>query len=198
MSNGPKFSAASCLAVLRELLPDLRPQCAALQDESMKPAIKCCGSLRRGEAMAGDIDLVYISKTGDACPPGELIPMPGQSLVANAIDQLVLAGVLAYRQKADGSLTNGKWIKLCVHVASGIPVDFYAATHFSFWNLVLCRTGSMQNNIRLADAAKAKGWKWATGGQSPGFEDGFKKIQILSEEHAFDLLGLPYLTPQQR
>lgn len=161
-------------------------------------ALKICGSLRRRTADVGDIDIVYLSKIGEAAPPGELLPMPGQDLVAAEIRNLVSSGMLAYRKNRAGNTTDGQWIKFLVHVPTGIPVDFYRAQHKSFWNLVLCRTGSEGHNIRLAARAQSRGLKWTPTAKDPGFMDGWTPIQIMSEEHAYEILGLDFLQPYQR
>jgi DNA polymerase/3'-5' exonuclease PolX len=80
-------------------------------------------------------------------------------------------------------------------VASGIPVDFFAATLPTWATLLVCRTGSAEMNTRICMAAQAKRWKW-----SPyrGFETPGGLIRPESEQHLFSLVGLPYLEPWQR
>ena len=194
------FPRAEALAMLKaDILPWMRPLCqSTFYEGSDIPALLVCGSLRRKCPEVGDCDLVFISKRGRACQPGELIESDNQCLISAKIMELVTTGVLKFRKKKDGSEMNGEWNKMCEHVATGIPVDFYAATHFSFWNLVLCRTGSKEHNIKIAQRATELGWKWSPTAKSPGFSNGFKNIQILDERHAFQLLGMDYVPPESR
>ncbi len=54
----------------------------------------------------------------------------------------------------------GEKNKLAVHVASGVPVDLFAATEANWFNYLVCRTGPGESNIAIASAAKAMGWQW--------------------------------------
>lgn len=49
----------------------------------------------------------------------------------------------------------GEKNKLAVHVRTGIPVDFFAATEANWWNYLVCRTGGEQNNIAIASHLSA-------------------------------------------
>jgi len=89
------------------------------------------------------------------------------------------------------------WCMLAVHVGSGIPVDFFTATEENWFNYLVCRTGSAENNIEIAKAAQAKGWMWQPYGK--GFIDKSGEWhQPKSEEEVFTLVGLPYLAPKDR
>jgi DNA polymerase/3'-5' exonuclease PolX len=88
--------------------------------------------------------------------------------------------------------------KLAVHVASGIGIDFFEATKRNFWTVLVCRTGSAESNMRVCQAAEARGLKW-----NPylGFEDrrtGELLFVPESEEAVFTHVGLPYLEPSKR
>lgn len=195
-----RYPRDTALGAAADICNALKAHCLLIDQgtDTQTRGLKVCGSLRRRCPDVGDIDIVYLPRIGEAAPPGELLPQPGQDLVAAQILQLVRERVLAYRPSKAGHITNGQWIKFFVHVKTGIPVDFYRAQHKSFWNLVLCRTGSMQHNIRLASAAQAKGWKWTPTAKDSGFMDSWTPIQIMSEEHAFELLGLDFLQPYER
>ena len=152
-----RYPAELALEVLRkDILPGIRHLCSTMNagsDEACE-AIKICGSLRRGLKEVGDIDIVYVNRYDHAAAIGELLPLPNQPLVDLAIEDMVRKGTLIYRQSKAGHETNGQWIKLLAHKETQIPVDFYAAKHESFWNLVLQRTGSKEHNITLANARR--------------------------------------------
>lgn len=193
-----RFAAEKCLGLLRrEILPLIREHCACTA--AGVPWLKVCGSLRRGLPAAGDIDIVFISSRGSAVPPGELLPQPNQWLVHAAIHAAVQAGVLAWKRKKDGSQAAGEDVMQTVHVGTGIPVDFYRATFDSWWNVILCRTGSMEHNRRMAQRAIEVGWKWRPSARHPGFENpAGRLIKIESEEHFYRFLGLKHFSPHER
>ncbi|MEQ1842767.1 MAG: DNA polymerase III, partial [Verrucomicrobiales bacterium] len=59
-----------------------------------------------------------------------------------------------------------------------------------------CRTGPGSSNIRIAEAARARGMKWNPYGC--GFTHGAKTIVMTSEREVFTTVGLPYLAPEDR
>ena len=196
--SSQRFAAEQCLALLRrEILPLIRENCEHTADG--KPWMKVCGSLRRGLADAGDIDIVFISAKGAAVPQGELLPQPNQWLVHAAIHQAVREGTLEWKRKKDGSTAAGEDVMQTIHAATRIPVDFYRATPNSWWNVILCRTGSMEHNRRMAQRAIEVGWKWRPSARHPGFENPAGRIiKIESDEHFYRFLGLKHLLPHER
>lgn len=86
--------------------------------------------------------------------------------------------------------------KLLRHVESGIPVDLFATTEASWWNYLVCRTGGAQTNVRICNAAIAKGWNWAPYGA--GFKTREGLVPVHSEREVFEAVGLKYLEPEER
>lgn len=79
----------------------------------------------------------------------------------------------------------------------GIQVDFYYATPATWGTLVLIRTGSQKNNMRLCELAKRKGWQLKASGE--GLIDGAgTRLASDREEDIFSALGLKYIPPEQR
>lgn len=184
----PKFPRAAALAVARELVAPLR----AITEPNR---LICAGSLRRRKDRVGDVELLYIPRL--VSEPDGLFDTRQVSLVDHLLDELVRAGVLAKRLNTLGSEIWGEKNKLAVHVASGIPVDFFAASEANWFNYLVCRTGSAENNVRIASAAKAKGWQWNPYGA--GFTDqSGTVVPVRSEREVFDLVGLDYLEPWER
>lgn len=200
MSSKVQYPRELIDKIWAELHPLLAPFCQTVYigNDEEELGLKLCGSHRRGKQNCGDMDIVYVSKQGPACPAGELIPQENQILADLVIGNLIQTGVLDYRRNVRGVSTYGVWNKLMLHVATGVPIDFYRATPASYSNLVLCRTGSAEHNIILADAAIAKGWKWQPTAKFPGFQDGYVQIPIDNDRHAFELLGLDYKSPEER
>jgi len=110
----------------------------------------------------------------------------------------IKAGVITKRVGPQGGQSWGPSNKLAVHTTSGIGLDFFAANKSSFWTLLVCRTGSMESNTRVASAAIKMGQTW---NMYRGFEDRVTGNLLFvpeSEEALFNHVGLPYLPPKDR
>jgi len=127
------------------------------------------GSLRRRRPVVNDIDLV-------------LVPQ----------DRYAVDGILTRLGKVKMS-----GLKLTRVEMDSISLDVYYATPETFPTLLLIRTGSVENNIRLCTLAKKKGWHLAANGDGLFNEKG-KRIAGDSEESIYEALGLPYREPWQR
>lgn len=208
MSSKTKFPTAAALAVVRELMPLLMPQCVPGGPDG-KPWFKVAGSLRRKKPEVGDIEIVYISAFGEV--PDGLFTRDG-NLFDAALEGLITNGVLAMRRNVNGGTAWGPSNKLAVHVASGIPIDFFSTTVPDFWSYLVCRTGSHENNIRIATAAHERGLKWlptrggmqvlntALAGHALNRRDLHtgQVLRVMSEQDVYAFAGLPYLEPQAR
>lgn len=180
-----KYPRSAALAVAKELC-DLQRLCDRLI---------CAGSLRRRKLEVGDVEILYIPKF--ATVPDGLFDQKRVSLVDVALDEMLKAGIIAKRRNVNGSEMWGEKNKLAVHVASGIPVDFFATTEASWFNYLVCRTGGAENNRQIAMAANNKGWTWNPYGG--GFTDEHGQIvPVKSEQDVFVLVGLPYREPWER
>ena len=80
---------------------------------------------------------------------------------------------------------------------NGIQIDLYYATPEAWATLLLIRTGSKENNIRLAMLAKKKGWHLAASGDGLFNEKG-QRVAGGSEESIYEALELPYQEPWER
>lgn len=182
----PRFPRAIAQAVAEELIAALAPACERIQ---------YAGSLRREKPTVGDVELLFIPRIG-LVPDGlfDLRPVPATDAV---LDALLGANIIARRRNVRGAEMWGAKNKLAVHVASGIPVDLFAATPENWFNYLVCRTGPMESNVAIATAAQARGWKWNPYG--PGFTD-HRGVTIAagSERDVFALAGLPFAEPPQR
>lgn len=186
-----RFPFAEALAVAKVLAAELKPLCSRLL---------ICGSLRRRRPDVGDIELVYIPRTEERPGPPDLFGFRKEmrvNLVDERLDSLLTTSVLSRRLNIQDHATWGARIKLAVHVASGIPVDLFASTEAGWWSYVVCRTGPKTSNIRICNAALAKGWTWHP--FEGHFTDSFQcNVPITCEKDAFYLVGLPYDEPKER
>lgn len=182
-----KFARAAAIEVARELLPLIEPK---------SERVMVAGSLRRRKAMVGDVEILFIPKTMPGPRTDLLLPPEEVSRVDAVLDELIGRGILAKRLSVRGTPAWGPKNKLAVHVASGIPVDFFATTAANWWNYVVCRTGGPRSNIAICNAARAKGWKWRP--YRDGFTCGDQVHTVGSEREVFEFVGLAYLKPEDR
>ena len=157
-------------SVARELVEELKP--FSLQ-------IEVAGSIRRKRPEVHDIDIVmvpdfhYLNRNrGFGHDMRKVIP-----------------------EIADTVVLNGP--KLARFTYHGADVDLYYATPETFTTLLLIRTGSKDNNIRLCAAAKRRGWKLRANGEGL-FDERGRRIASLSEGEIYRLLRLPYQPPEKR
>lgn len=134
------------------------------------------GSIRRLRPVVHDIDLVF--KRGECQSP------------------LFLRRRLEH--KTGISLQLLRWgEKLAAIIYCGVPIDLYFSTPETFNTLLLIRTGSKENNIRLCSIAKARGWKLHASGDGLFNERG-ERIAGDSERSIYDALGVPWQEPWER
>lgn len=170
------FPAEVARAVARKIVEELRPAC---------DRIEIAGSLRRGNPAVHDIDLVLLPKAS-----ADEFSLGGSTPLEKLLEHLVERGSLA-------SVRGGDKVKCFVATKTGIPVDLYVAGHETWGTLLLIRTRSKEHNISLAQRAKELGMKLRASGD--GIEDGHGNLlKVDAEEDVFRILGLPYLTPEDR
>jgi DNA polymerase (family 10) len=135
--------------------------------------IEIAGSIRRAKPVVNDIDIVLIEK-------------PDAALVMSSL--LFGMGIVKM---------NGPEIKRVYLPEDNITVDIYIATPATWATLLLIRTGSKENNIRLCSLARRRGWHLeASGG---GLFDGEgNRIAGDTEESIYQSLGVSYQEPQDR
>ncbi|MBA7511356.1 DNA polymerase/3'-5' exonuclease PolX [subsurface metagenome] len=131
--------------------------------------IEVAGSVRRRKPWVNDVDLVVV--------PHDLW---------NLHHEIMGLGTM----KMSGS-------KIMRVMVGDVQVDIYVASEETWATLLLIRTGSKENNIRLASLAKRKGWHLAASGDGLFNEKG-ERIAGDSEQSLFEALGLPYKEPWER
>lgn len=190
MTTKPKFPRADAIAAAREIL-----QCF------IADRVIIAGSLRRRKPFVGDIEILYIPKLDTFPDPDDLLRE--RSITRNLSDLSITdvmirqLRILRPRENVLGATTWGVKNKLAIHIASGIPVDFFATTACAWSNYLVCRTGPAENNVRIATAAQNKGWKWHPYAQ--GFTNATGRLVPVHSEHdVFTLVDLPYLEPWER
>jgi DNA polymerase/3'-5' exonuclease PolX len=187
-----KFPRAAALDVARALCEALKP---------CTERLIVAGSLRRRKPEVGDVEILYVARSGMLTPPGEIFARMC-NLVDEEISRLESAGVLERRRNVNGSEMFGPRNKLMIHKTTGLPVDLFAASPENWWNYLVCRTGPADSNTRICMAAQQRGWKWNPYGS--GFSRGGplagepETYEVESEEDVFRFVGLPYAEPWER
>lgn len=180
-----RWPRADALRVAGELSELLGPVCER---------VAVAGSLRRGKALVGDVEILYIPRY--EARAFDMFTDRMEDLAAERIGELVRDGVLFKRPSKTGSFSWGEKNKLAVHSRTGIPVDLFAATEANWWNYLVCRTGPAESNMRVAMAAQERGWKWNPYGA--GFTRGLEVRRMGSEEEVFRFAGLPFMEAEGR
>jgi len=131
--------------------------------------IEVAGSIRRKKAFVRDVDLV-------------LIPSDPWNLLHE------LKGLGPMRMHG-GKIMRG--------TVGSTQIDCYVADEDTWATLLLIRTGSAENNIRLATLAKKKNWRLAASGDGLFNEKG-ERVAGDTEESIYAFLGLKYQEPWER
>ncbi len=135
--------------------------------------IEVAGSIRRRRPRVRDIDMVAIPKD-----------------YYNFYQELKRLGNM--------NMSGQKILRVTVASPAGpIPLDVYVATAENWATLLLIRTGSTENNIRLCTRAQNMGWQLHANGDGLFNERG-ERIAGDSEESIYQALGLPYKEPWER
>ena len=131
--------------------------------------IEVAGSIRRRKEWVNDIDLVLI--------PSDLWNLHHE---IRGLGQVRMSG--------------GKIMRV---MGGSVQVDLYFAAEETWATLLLIRTGSAENNIRLATLAKKRGWHLAASGDGL-FDENGQRIAGDSEESIYKALHVPWQEPWER
>ncbi len=131
--------------------------------------IMVAGSVRRKKPLVNDIDLVLV--------PDDLWNLNAELM---KLGQLKMSGP-----------------KIMRFMIGNVQLDIYVADEKTWATLLLIRTGSAENNIRLATLAKKRGWRLAASGDGL-FNENEERIAGDTEESIYEALGLPYQRPEER
>jgi DNA polymerase (family X) len=169
----------------------------------LQPFCSCimtAGSIRRGKAEVGDIDIVAIPKAVEM--PGGLLGSIHYDEVKVWMDLIPIA--LLKAGFTDEAL--GPELLRFNRISDGFQVDVYRARPETWGVILLIRTGSKEHNVKLCTLAKSKGLmlsasqgvlaSWIDGRRVP--EEKGKIIASRTEEEIFAALGLAFVEPHYR
>ncbi len=134
--------------------------------------IEIAGSIRRRRPRVHDADIVLI--------PGDSWNLYREILELNK----------PFKPKPDGP-------KIKTINIGGVPVDLYIADEKTWATLLLIRTGSAANNIRLCSRAQELGWILHADG-SGLFRITGERIAGDSEISIYNAMGLAFQRPEER
>ena len=188
-ANKPRFARKIALKVAEDLRRMLASPCER---------IEYAGSLRRGKATVGDVEIIYVPKIERLRNPGDMFEWIDVNLTDQALLVMERAGILSRRLNTLGRETYGPKNKLMIHCPSGLPVDFFATTEDNWANCLTHRTGPADLIVRICQEAQRRGLKYDPYG--PGFinlETG-AILKVISEQEVFDIVGMPFEEPEHR
>jgi DNA polymerase (family X) len=148
--------------------------------------IEIAGSIRRARPEVNDIDLVVLPKPGDAealrarCKQRSRVLQDGpQNLIVQLPERAGSPGM-----------------QLDVFFAHGVEADLLASKPSNWGSLLLCRTGSKEHNIRIAQRCQSMGLKWEIYRGVVGPGGAF--VAGETEEEIFKALGMEFIPPALR
>lgn len=188
MSDKQKFPRELAALVLAQVMPEFQDCCER---------VIVAGSFRRLGSEVGDLEIVYVPKRGVIPHRTELFGTELVDLATVKIEEMLNAGILAKRVNAKGGFTYGDKNKLMIHLATGLPIDFFATRHECWHNYLVCRTGPAELNILICEAAQKRGMRWNPYGEGFTMKGGGIKA-VRSEDDVFTAVGFPPTEPEHR
>lgn len=163
----------------RHITEWLAPHCERLE---------IAGSIRRERPECGDVDLVCIPKlTQERDILGEIVHR------RNHVHHHLVQHAAAGRCKiASGGDREGR---LMIVQLQKCQLDVYFATPETFATILLCRTGSKEHNILIAQRALDLGGHWKPNEQ---LTIAGRAIASSFEQQIYDALKLPWIEPRDR
>ena len=182
-----KWPYEVALPVAKEIVSLLAPACER---------IAIAGSLRRQKPLVGDIEILFVPLMSER--PDGLFDTVVVSVAQEVIEQKLKDGYFSKRPSKTGVFTWGEANKLAIHTASGIPVDLFSVPAANWWVSLVIRTGSKETNMRLTTGANKLNRTLHAYGYGVTDRKTNETIAATSEEHVFELCGVPYLLPDRR
>lgn len=190
MSTGLRVPLAEARDVADELVTILGLGCER---------IAVAGSIRRGRADVGDVELVAIPRF----EPQDTGDIWGTKQPANTLDllldTLLIQGTLG--PHPDDPKRGDRYGKF-LHLASGLQLDLFRTTEARWGLIYLIRTGPASYSQWLVTEARRRGFH-VTGGElhRGGLGCGAVPCEVLftrDEADVYAALGLPFVAPEAR
>lgn len=176
---GAKFALPRIRAIADKVVAALAPLCER---------IEIAGSIRRGRALVGDIDLVILPKDRAAIR-AKLVP--ACNVLADGPQNLLV----------DWPLGRTERLQLDIFFAHDGVGDFFAREPSNWGTLLLCRTGSKEFNIWFAQQAQRAGLHWNPYRgltRQKGLSQQSEVIAAATEDDLFKALEITPIKPEVR
>ncbi len=147
-----------------------------------------CGSYRRGLASSGDIDILVSH-------PKYMEQISKQKFLSKIVKYMETTGFLVDNLTEKG---DKKYMGFCKLGPKNKArrIDIRVIDYISYYAGVIYFTGSQHFNIEIRNKALEKNMSLSEYGLVK--VDSKEKIFLKSETHLFEILGIPYKTPQER
>jgi DNA polymerase/3'-5' exonuclease PolX len=160
-------------------------------DGAARILVETTGSYRRRESESGDIDILIASPNmRQRNSKRKTTSDPGHAFFHNlhermsAMDNFV--DIISLGKQKYSFLFKFRWV---------ISIDIILVPHQSYYAALLYFTGSQSFNIWLREQCKKKGYSL---NQMHLTAPNGSIILLRSEEHVFEILGIPYIPPTHR
>ncbi len=147
-----------------------------------------CGSYRRGLPTSGDIDILVSH-------PKHMTNISEQKILSKIVKYMETTGFLVDYLTKDGEK---KYMGFCKVGPKNKArrIDIRVIDYISYYAGVIYFTGSQHFNIEIRNKALEKDMSLSEYGLVK--VDSKEQIFLKSETHLFEILGIPYKTPQER
>lgn len=188
MSAGSRVDRVAAALIANELV-------MLLQTATYR--IEVAGSIRRGKADVGDIELVAVPVV-ESEPDGMFDTAPVNRLTQR-VDDLIERGRLAPHPTDP---KRGERYSKLVEPASGLQVDLFSATADSFGLIYLIRTGPADYSHRFVTDLRRKGLHVGSGQlHRGGLGCGTYECEVIptpAEDEVYAAAGWPFVRPELR
>lgn len=143
--------------------------------------LEICGSYRRELESSGDIDVLITH------------PLKDNNYLKRLVNILIEDGFIIDNLT---KLGNKKYMGIAKIDKKARRIDIRYIDYPSFWAGVLYFTGSKEFNVNIRNEAIKKGYSLSEYGLKDKISG--ELIELKSEEHIFELLGIDYIKPKDR
>lgn len=146
--------------------------------------VTVAGSIRRQRPICNDVDLVVIPQLEEE-----------KDIFGAVVGQRnVTRSRLQERARSEAWVIHRDGGDIFSATHKGIQIDVFWAAAANYGTRLLCRTGSKEHNIWLAQWAEARGCRWHP---MDGLYERNHKVSR-TEDEIYAYLGLPFIAPEHR
>lgn len=182
-----KMTLDHAMDMASEISNDIGPYCER---------VIIAGSIRRKKDKISDIEMVVIPRYEERVKEVNLFESITEDV--DLLDEYIKQSPnFSRRLNKDGNEAYGDKNKL-LYYKETTPLDIFTANDKDLVMVLFIRTGSYQNNIKVAVQARKVGYKIEQ------YEGGYKDLEsgqiwtMIDENKVYEFIGLKYLKPEDR